>query len=83
MPLLKRFQQKHFNEIYLLTGEIVTIFDTCMYSYIDPRRPDVYQVGFVKITNGSVDFGPLPPAVAVLEAYEILGYKVQRQEREM
>lgn len=77
MPLLKKFERKRFTEIYLLSGEIVTIFKCGIYNYRDTRRPDVWICGVVKLKKEGVDFGPISPPYAVKEAFEILGYTIK------
>lgn len=77
MPVLKMFKRKQYNEIYLLSGEIVTIFAGGIYNYLDTRRSDTWEVGSVTIKDKSVDLGPIPPQNAVREAYEILGYTIK------
>lgn len=74
MPVLKMFKRKQYDEIYLLSGEIVTIFASGIYNYLDTRR---FKVGSVTIKDKRVDFGATPPPNAVKEAYEILGYTIK------
>lgn len=70
---------KNFEEVYLLSGEIVTIFleDGC-YNYKHTMLPELYICGsFFKLADKAVSICPIPkPPSAVKEAFEELGYKV-------